>query len=122
MFKGHSDAGEKFLNGKGFCEVIIGTRIKSGNLIHDRVTCGKHNGRRVLLAAYASQDFKTIQLGEKNVQQDKVIIARERFFHTDSAILRLINLIAFVHKLEFYKTCYFIFVLNNKNLDHACSA
>src|SRR5437763_11592374 len=68
-----ADAGDQFLHGKWFGQIIIRAELQARDTIFDFATSGKdQNAARNVARAQAAQDFKPVHSWKPNIEHDQV--------------------------------------------------
>ena len=66
----HADPCEQLLNRKWLGQVIVGTGVEPGHLVHHGVARGDHDYRHILVLADAPQHLHAVELRQQHVEQN----------------------------------------------------
>ena len=66
------DAGQQFVDGKGFCQVIVGTGVKGGDLVAVFAAGADDNDDRPGPGADGADDLDAVDIRQAQIQQDQV--------------------------------------------------
>ena len=110
---------QQLLDGEGFGDVVVRSRVEAGDLVHHGVSRGEHDDGRRLLAADTAEDLHAVELGEEYVEKNQVVVTGEGQLDAGPAVGRLVHLVALVLELELDEARDLLLVLYDQDPSHS---
>jgi hypothetical protein len=117
------DAGEKFEEAEGLCNVIVGAHAEAANFIEFFAFRGEEeHGSCVIFLAKRFENAKAIELGKHDVENDEVWFCSGEGFQPGNAIARDVHFVAFDFEIVAEAEGEIAIVFDDENAAHEAAS